>query len=470
MKTVFFIFILFFSVQNLDSQKLTQSDLENIFGRQGVFSSVSVGFSAFKDKNEILSYNSEKLFIPASTLKIFYTLSAIQQYGNDFKYKTNFYYQGDILEDGTLEGDLLIYAGGDPTLGSMRFYDDGIGTVFKIIKRGFKKNGISCIDGDIVLVNESKSYPVNGSWSYEDIGNYYAGGYYPLNFNDNEYVLSFETGNNSNDPTKIISIVPQIYGLEINNYVRTGEYGSGDNAYIYGIPYSNYREVKGTLPPGRKNFEIKGSMPNPPETFMYLLSDYFDDEKIMYNNLRVNSYTYENKKFLFSIVSPKLLDIAKECNDYSVNLYSEALAQLLCLNTNHPNEYISKEEFFDFFSKYNFIQVENQIVDGCGLSSENIISPKSMNSFIDFMVGKLGIEEVKDIFPRAGVDGNFKNIFNKNDNIWMKSGSISGVLNYTGIVETNNGDIIFTVMVNHIPRNNTKSIKKELLRIIKMLK
>ncbi|HHB51909.1 MAG TPA: hypothetical protein ENK75_02515, partial [Saprospiraceae bacterium] len=158
MKTVFFIFILFFSVQNLDSQKLTQSDLENIFGRQGVFSSVSVGFSAFKDKNEILSYNSEKLFIPASTLKIFYTLSAIQQYGNDFKYKTNFYYQGDILEDGTLEGDLLIYAGGDPTLGSMRFYDDGIGTVFKIIKRGFKKNGISCIDGDIVLVNESKSY------------------------------------------------------------------------------------------------------------------------------------------------------------------------------------------------------------------------------------------------------------------------------------------------------------------------
>jgi len=473
MKICYKYILAFFLIVTLQSnfivaQGISNNQLSNLISKNASLKNSFIGISVLdiRNGNEILSYNSNKQFIPASTLKILYTLSAIEAKGKDFRFKTSFYYTGKILFDGTLEGDILIFPSGDPTLGSNRFYKNGIETIFTGITKALNKKGIKCIDGNIILVNQKNSYPINGSWTTEDIGNYYAGGSWDLNMNDNEYKIKFKTGQSINDKTKIIDITPHIPFLKIQNYVKTGKAHTGDNSYIYGLPKSFSKVIKGTLPITKENtYNIKGAIPNPPLTFLRLFYQYLDSHNIFVKEIKFTNKDIENKTYIFDIISPPLIKIVKECNGYSINLYSEALAKLLCLKNDHPNEYLRKEEIYSHFLKYDIDFSTTQIVDGCGLSNNNLISPKTMNLFIKTLINKLNLNIVLEILPHAGEDGYAKNI--KNKNLWIKSGSINGVQNYSGIMKsTNNSFYIFSIMSNNNHKNKRKNIKNSILNIL----
>ncbi len=62
-------------------------------------------------------WNSDQRMVPASTMKLITTGMAIHLLGPDFKYITRIGYSG-VIKDGTLDGDLYIVGGGDPTIAS----------------------------------------------------------------------------------------------------------------------------------------------------------------------------------------------------------------------------------------------------------------------------------------------------------------------------------------------------------------
>jgi D-alanyl-D-alanine carboxypeptidase/D-alanyl-D-alanine-endopeptidase (penicillin-binding protein 4) len=64
----------------------------------------------------VLARNSDKLFAPASVTKLFSTATALDVLGPDHRFRTPIHYRG-TLTDGVLEGDLILVASGDPTLG-----------------------------------------------------------------------------------------------------------------------------------------------------------------------------------------------------------------------------------------------------------------------------------------------------------------------------------------------------------------
>ncbi|HSE82973.1 MAG TPA: D-alanyl-D-alanine carboxypeptidase, partial [Thermodesulfobacteriota bacterium] len=64
---------------------------------------------------KILEFNSEKLFIPASNMKVIISVTALSLLGADYRFKTEFYSGGEIA-DGVLYGGLYIKGYGDPTL------------------------------------------------------------------------------------------------------------------------------------------------------------------------------------------------------------------------------------------------------------------------------------------------------------------------------------------------------------------
>jgi len=452
---------------NVDAQQLNNYELKHLIETNTIFSSSFVGVSVLdlKTHKVISSYNGDKNFSPASVLKTIYTLAAVDTKGKDYRYKTKVSYTGEIIFDGTLEGDLIITASGDPALGSPRFYKNGYKSILKLIRESLMKSGITCIEGDIILELTNQSYPIHGSWTTEDTGNYYAGGAWSLNFNDNQYKIKFKLNKTLGNRPNILSISPSIPYLHIENYVKMGKKGTGDNAYIYGLPHDFNREVRGTLPIGKSNFTIKGSIPNPPLTFIRFLSNYLDENDFYFTDFRISKKNIKDKKHLFYIKSPPLLEIAKTCNNWSINLYSESLAKLLCLKSNHPNEYLKEEEIRSSLSKYNINFNNAQIVDGCGLSSMNHISPNNLNKFLDDMVKRLGIFTVLDILPKAGVEGYAKNI--AIHNLWIKSGSIQGVLNYAGIFKSKKGDYYaFTIFTNNNNKEQTIKIKKSILKLL----
>jgi D-alanyl-D-alanine carboxypeptidase/D-alanyl-D-alanine-endopeptidase (penicillin-binding protein 4) len=67
--------------------------------------------------------NIDERFTPASTIKLYFAAAALATFGSDHRFETPVYARGR-LRDGRLEGDLILVASGDPTLGGR---DDGHG-------------------------------------------------------------------------------------------------------------------------------------------------------------------------------------------------------------------------------------------------------------------------------------------------------------------------------------------------------
>jgi len=76
------------------------------------------------DKKPVYALNADKLFVSASTTKLVTTGAALELLGADYRFHTRIYRTGEISKDGTLDGDLVLVAVGDPNL-SGRIGSDG---------------------------------------------------------------------------------------------------------------------------------------------------------------------------------------------------------------------------------------------------------------------------------------------------------------------------------------------------------
>jgi D-alanyl-D-alanine carboxypeptidase/D-alanyl-D-alanine-endopeptidase (penicillin-binding protein 4) len=73
-------------------------------------------FVDLKTGELVIERDSEKLFAPASTTKLFSTAAALDALGADYRFHTPIYRRGKLSE-GRLDGDLILVASGDPTMG-----------------------------------------------------------------------------------------------------------------------------------------------------------------------------------------------------------------------------------------------------------------------------------------------------------------------------------------------------------------
>src|SRR5579883_2206323 len=64
----------------------------------------------------VYEHNADRLFAPASTTKLYSCAAALAVLGPDYRFETPVYQRGKV-EDGRLQGDLILVAKGDPTLG-----------------------------------------------------------------------------------------------------------------------------------------------------------------------------------------------------------------------------------------------------------------------------------------------------------------------------------------------------------------
>ncbi|MGC9330407.1 MAG: D-alanyl-D-alanine carboxypeptidase/D-alanyl-D-alanine endopeptidase [Bacteroidales bacterium] len=387
---------------------------------------------------------------PASTMKIIATAAAMDKFGSEHCFETKLAISGKI-EDGVLHGNVYILGGGDPALGSMRF-PNYYYTPFSFLKSwsdAIKETGIIKIDGDIIgSENQDLLNKIPRTWIWEDIANYYGASPSLLNIYENTYQLSFDTGTKAGDATVIKKITPDDLNIEFQNQVTAAE-GGGDHAYIFGIPGTPQRTVRGTLPAGHDNFTIKGAIPNPALLTAKHLRDELEKNGIEVTGNATTGIPNSKTKTIHTLKSPPLTDLIKLTHYKSINLYANMIGLLF------SEKRIMDEALQNLITYWNEKGLRTEgmkLEDACGLSGFNQVSAYQLAYILKYMYDSEYADAFKASLPISGVSGTLKYFGRNNDfhsKFTGKSGSIKRVNCYAGYLEAKSGkEVIVVSMIN----------------------
>ncbi|MDE6488193.1 MAG: D-alanyl-D-alanine carboxypeptidase [Paramuribaculum sp.] len=155
----------------------------------------------------VLDVNGEKLFTPASVTKLVTTSTALNTASPSARFTTDVVAQGE-LSGGTLNGNLVIKACGDPTIESKHFPKNK-GFADKIAE-AVKAAGIQRIIGTVVArYRQEYEQPTPAGWMDEDLIHPYGTEFHAANYGDNLVSVSMPSGRTN----------PETPGLVVN---RTG--------------------------------------------------------------------------------------------------------------------------------------------------------------------------------------------------------------------------------------------------------
>lgn len=392
----------------------------------------------------ILEKNSSLNFMPASCLKTMTTGAALHLLGEDYQFTTTLSFDGTIDTVNSLDGNLYIQGGGDPTLGSSRIAE--VLPWKKQIEKWadeVQKAGIATIKGKVIgdasLWETALAVPV---WTWEDLGNYYGAGACALSFHENSYELFLHPGDKEGDLVEILETEPALLGITLKNELKAGPKNSGDGACIYGSEFSAKQFIRGTIPAGVEKFVIKGAISDPATYCAALLTKELESRGVVIQQEEIPKQ--QIRSVLHTTFSPKMKEIVYVVNQNSLNLYAEHLVKKM-------GEHLYKEgstqsgvkAICDFWSSQGVDLQGACITDGSGLSRKNLITPKQLVSILLTMKKSAVFPTFLASLPQG-----------------VKSGSMSGAYGLVGYVN----NIAFAILINHLPnRQMAKDKVKEFL-------
>lgn len=428
------------------------------------------------DSNKVIAgLSPNKSLIPASVTKIVTTATALELFSPRHRFKTRLYTTSKLDTNCNLYGNVIIRGGGDPCFLSDRwgnYYENVYNDWIKV----FKDLNIDTIYGSVLadptIFND---IPIPSTWIYGDIGNYYGAGIEGLSAYENTCTLhfkSFEKGN----PTNIFKITPFIPGLTFQNEVK-GSNLNKDLSYIYGAPYQNNRIIKGSIPVHQEDFEVRGSIPNPPYLVAYQL-----DSLLKENNIHVTkkpsvvneTINYDSLTLIATKYAPTLSSIIQQTNTYSINLYAETIMKHIGLKKYNNGDTQSGTIATTAFWKQKGMDTDGfYLFDGSGLSRFNAFTAKQLVFVLAYMYqNSKHFDDFKNSLAVAGTSGTLRSVGKgtfAEGRIFAKSGYMTRVRSYAGYVYTKTGKkLAFAMMVNNF-NCSPYEMKKKMEKLMVMM-
>lgn len=483
---------------SLHAQPALQEKVEAALAREPL-ASAAVGVSVIApDGSTLVDVNAGRRMVPASNLKLVTTGAALHALGADFRFRTRLGYAGTV-KDGTLEGDLYIIGGGDPTLGTRDSIAVKTDALFREWRGMLADAGIRRIHGRIV--GDGRAFEgmlEHGTWSYEDVGTYYGPGGDALSFYANAVDFAVSAGEEG-ESVVITQKYPDTPWIHFQNHSLTGPPGTGNSLYLFTTDLAPYAEMRGTFAvdrrPKTEHFANK---------FGALTCAYYFRRNLVAAGIEVSG-TYADidrggyireqgsvsmtpaptdLRILGTSLSPTLREIARETNFRSDNYYAETLLRALGEQDSGISVYDScrvaiGEVLQGLFAETGIPARELaglKLEDGSGLSRQNFVSPAFFTAYLRAMVGSPSFDAFLSSLPSPDAKG--ATVYGllrmsppeARARLRLKSGSMDGILCYSGYIFPPGGGrpMVFSLMVNNSAAT-TAELRAALERILKLL-
>ncbi|HUH17736.1 D-alanyl-D-alanine carboxypeptidase/D-alanyl-D-alanine endopeptidase [Albibacterium sp.] len=416
---------------------------------------------------EIIYSKYENLgMAPASTLKAVTLATAYHVLGKDFRYRTDLLYSG-VINNGILEGDIIIKGSGDPSLGSDHYRETRADVILKRWTDAIKAAGIKKVVGRIIADDSMfNGQMAPEGWIWTDMGQYYGAGVSALNWRENKMGVIFSAKGRVGNPVSLVKTVSISSDVEIVNEVKIGSAGSGDQVYAYSAPYSKKIILRGTYG-SDLNKEVEISLPDGAYEAASSLKLALIKQGIVVDDKVTTAFLLQsegkdlpaNTKLLDRYLSPNLDQLAYWFLKESINLYGEALLKTSAFHegiATKTSDAAAWEKKF-WANQLGIDEGALKIMDGSGLSPENRVSTLSM------------VKVLNEAKKQSWFASYYENIPLVN-NMKMKSGTIDGVLGYVGYHTSKGGTpLIFAFLVNN-HEGRASSMRQKMFKVLDSLK
>lgn len=401
----------------------------------------------------LVSINAGKLFLPASNMKLVTTAVALTRLGADYRWVTTVAARGR-LRRGVLDGDLLVFGRGDPTV-SDSVRGDAMLPLHDMADSLYLA-GVRRIRGRLVVGTDVFPGPTVGfGWSWDDLDDRDGAAVDELEFNDGFAELHVRAGRRPGAPVRVRTMPAAHYPPVV---VAARTVGRGDTAALRAEP------LRAVLDTATQAFRVTGAIaagdsarlsvpfPDPDGAYLAALREALADRGIAVDERRTDTTAAVDS--LVRVQSPTLGEILPALLKPSQNQMAELLLRTVGLTQTGVGRADSAARVeSDQLQAWGALADGFVIRDGSGLARYDYLSPETVVRVLSAMRGSPAFQTFYAALPVAGVDGTLHARMRgtaADGNVHAKTGSLSNARSLSGYVTTADGRmLIFSLLCNN---------------------
>ncbi len=421
----------------------------------------------------IFARNADKLFLPASNMKILTGSVALARLGPDFRFRTVFGATGHIAQ-GVLDGDLVVVGRGDPTASDHMLRDAMI--PMRAAADSTLAHGIRRITGRIVSGGDAfPGYGVGG-WDWDDLTEDYGAGVDELFFNEGFTAITLRASRHLGG-LATVSTAPLADYPPVHAHVTTVSRSTGPSLAQPAVAFDRADgavDIEGMLTPGDTTTLF---VAYPDQTVAYLRA--FADAlrssgvalapqpvgppenpaAILLSSARGAGHAAlpaagRGLDTLFTLSSPPLREILAAMLKPSQNQLAEVLLRTLGLEITGVGSADSGRRVVESqLAAWGLPSDEYVIRDGSGLSRHDYVSPGTLVGVLTIISHDSAFSAFYDALPIAGLDGTLETRMRGTaaaGNVRAKTGFVDRARSLSGYVTTADGTrLVFSMLCNN---------------------
>lgn len=409
--------------------------------------SLSVYVENLDTGEPILAWNETEPRNPASVMKMLTTLVALDVLGPAYHWDTNIYVLGDVNE-GVLNGDVLIQGKGDPFLVTDRFWK---------MLRNLRQSGVENINGDLLLDDSYFSVPAYDAAEFdrEPLRAYNVG---PNALLSNLKVIHYVFQPASDGSAVNILMDPNLQALEVQNRLKIRP--GSCRGYQRGIAISMNDELNkvifsGDFPSGCEIYSMdRTALSHNEYTYSLFKSLWTESGGELTGDWR-NVTTPEELEPDLVFRSMPLSDIIRKINKHSNNVMARQLLLTLGAEINGApgTSESGRNVVIDWLSQRGLCTTTMTLENGAGLSRDVRMTSKMLVDLLRFGFESPYMPEYVSSLSLSGMDGTLSRRFRNGSltgKAHMKTGSLDHVSAIAGYFQAASGKrYLVAAMQNH---------------------
>jgi serine-type D-Ala-D-Ala carboxypeptidase/endopeptidase (penicillin-binding protein 4) len=421
---------------------------------------------SMNDGRVIYSRNGDRLFTPASNMKIFTTAVALDLLGPDYRWRTSAYAATEIDNSGVIAGDLILYGRGAPDLDS-KAKDSLPALAEQLYQRGVRQ-----VRGNVVGdASYFRGSLYGDGWQWNDLQWYFGAEPSALSIDENSVEVTIAPANKAGNSADVV-ITPNDNYVRLTNRTMTGD---GDTPTTIGIIRdlsSNDVRIWGEFPTRGRAFSAFLSIYDPALRAATLFK-----HALIARGIRVDGEPQsrdarapEKEKFdpqkaseIAYVESKSLGEIVRKTNKESNNLFAELILRTLGKerggsapdpdprrNRTRGDDEAGVAVLQSWLSAHGIPAKALALHDGSGLSRLDLVTPESAARLL-LVIAKTSSSAVfRDSLPVSGRDGTLSGrLGTETGRIFAKTGTLTYDHSLSGYALGAKGEVLaFSILCN----------------------